>query len=100
MQVAVPMVKVILLESYPLVTTRKELVHALSRYYDMFSNKLVQLDKGYIVRRVTQSNHKKENWRPKGTVIANSELRDCLRVGAADPSYGNGVTVVTVAKTW
>ena len=58
MQVAVPMVKVILLESYPLVTSREELVHALSRYYDMFSNKLIQLEKGYIVRRVTRSNKK------------------------------------------
>jgi len=58
MQVAVPMVKVILLESNPLVTTRKELVHALSQYYDMFSNKLGQLEKGYIVRRVTRSNKK------------------------------------------
>lgn len=38
MQVAVPKVKVILLESYPLVTTRKELVLALCRYYDMFYN--------------------------------------------------------------
>ena len=99
MQVAVPMVKVILLESYPLVTSREELVHALSRYYDMFSNKSIQLEKGYIVRRVTRSNHKMENWRPKGTVIANSELRDCLRVGAAYPSYGNGVTLVNHGKT-
>lgn len=99
MQVAVPMVKVILLESYPLVTSREELVYALSRYYDMFSKKSVYLEKGYIVRQVTRSNHKMENWRPKGTVIANSELRDCLRVGAAYPSYGNGVTVVNHGKT-
>jgi len=99
MQVAVPMVKVILLESYPLVTSREELVHALSRYYDMFSNKLIKLGEGYIVRRVTRSNHKMENWRPKGTVIANSELRDCLRVGTAYPSYGNGAIVVNHGKT-
>jgi hypothetical protein len=99
MQVAIPMVKVILLESYSLVTSRKELVHALTRYYDMFSNKLVQLDKCYIVRLVTRSNQKMENWRPKGTVIANTELRDCLRVGVGYPTYGNGVTVVNPGKT-
>jgi hypothetical protein len=39
-----------------------------------------------------------ENRRPKGTVIANTELRDCLRVGAAYSTYGNGVIVVNHGK--
>src|SRR5882762_5029 len=60
----------------------------------MFFDKLKQSKKGYIVRRVTRSNHKMESWRPKGSIIAISELGDCLRVGAAYTTYGNGASVV------
>jgi hypothetical protein len=35
------------------------------------------------LRGVIKNKQKMENWRPKGTVIANSELRDCLRVGCS-----------------
>jgi retron-type reverse transcriptase len=94
MQVAVPMVKVILPKSNPLVTSGKGLVHALNRYYDMFFDKLIRSEKGYIVRRVTRSNHKMESWRPKGTIVANKELRDYLRVGVAYPIYGNGAAIL------
>jgi group II intron reverse transcriptase/maturase len=93
-QVAVPMVKVKLPGSNPLVTSGKGLVLALNRYYDMFFDKSVQSEKGYRVRRVTRSNQKMESWKPKGTIIANKELRDYLRVGVAYPIYGNGAAVL------
>jgi len=64
----------------------------------MFSDKLVQSEKDYTVRRVTRSNHKKESWRPKETIIAILELGDYLRVGGAHMTYGNGASVVDRSK--
>lgn len=99
LRVADPTVKVKLLESNPLVTSRKGLVLAWSWYYDIFSNKLIQLEKGYIVRQVTRSNHKTESWGPKVSIIAILALGDCLRVNAACTTYGNGASVLDRSKT-
>jgi hypothetical protein len=65
----------------------------------MFSDKLRQSEKDYTVRQVTRSNHKKESRRPKETIIAILELGDCLRVGGAHMTYGNGASVVNRSQT-
>jgi hypothetical protein len=75
------MVKVKLLEPNPLVTSRKGLVHAWSRYYGMISAKLVQALIGYIARQAKSKSLKLESWGPKGTIVVNMELGDYLNVG-------------------
>jgi group II intron reverse transcriptase/maturase len=87
------MVKVILLESYPLVTSREGLVHAWCRYYAVNISKLEQLLLDYTGRQVKRIDLKMENWKPKGTTITGKELGDCLSVGAA-MTYGNGASIL------
>lgn len=47
----------------------------------------------YNARQAVSNGFKSESGGPKGTIVANMELGDCLRVGAY-PTYGNGVFVV------
>uniref|UniRef100_UPI001FA6C0EA hypothetical protein n=1 Tax=Ciborinia camelliae TaxID=647257 RepID=UPI001FA6C0EA len=89
----VPMVKVILLESYPLVTSGKGLVHAWSWYYGLINYKSIQWLIDYNARRAVRNSYKSESGGPKGTIVVNMERGDCLSVGAS-PTYGNGASVV------
>lgn len=59
----------------------------------MIAVKLIQTAMDYIIRQVEISDLKMESGRPKGTIVTNMELGDCLSVGAYS-TYGNGVLVV------
>lgn len=92
-QDVVPMVKVVLLESYPLVTSGKGLVHVWSRYYDVIDNKLGWLSIDYMLRQVHRTDLKMESGTPTGAIAKVKELGDCLSDGFK-PTYGNGAFIV------
>lgn len=95
----VPMVKVILLESNPLVTSREGFVHAYYRYNAVIFGKSLRPEIDYTSRQAIRNGLNVESRKPKGTIVAKRELGDCLSVGTYQ-TYGNGALVVgKVGKT-